>query len=224
MAHIGHWVADFAHMAKGGASMFIHTQPPKHYLGYTVEGKAPVILIPGIFGKWGFYKHLGDKISPGGPPVYIVPKLGYNLKDIPTSASLVREVIDENNLKNCIIVAHSKGGLISKYLLIHLNKDNRVKGVISIATPYSGSSMARLLPLNRIMELDGDSKIIKDLASHSEVNKEIVSISPVFDNMVWAKEGSFLKGAENIKIDEKGHHKILFNKELEKLILQRLSN
>lgn len=223
MAHIGHWIIDYLHMARGGVSMFVHSKPPKHYLGYTLPDKCPVILIPGIFGKWAFLKHLGDKISLSGHPVYVALELGYNIKDIPTSASIVRKIIDTNNIKNCVVVAHSKGGLIGKYLLTYLNSDNRIKGMVSIATPYSGSAIVKLLPpIKWLRDFTTTSEMLRELASHKEVNSKIVSISPEFDNHVWTKEGSYLEGAENIKVNEKGHHKIVYNPEVEKIILSSL--
>jgi len=221
MKRLGHWIIDYLYMTHGQTIGFLRRKTPKHYLGFVRENKSPVILIPGLLERWGFLKKLGDKISLEGHPVYIVPKLGYNLKDIPTSAKIVREMIEETNIQNAVIVAHSKGGLIGKYLLIHLNDDQAVKGVISIATPYSGSYLIKFLPHKSFRELRTDSKIIHELQSHKEVNKKIISIAPIFDNHIW--EGSRLEGAENITVDEKGHHKIIYNKELEKIILTSLS-
>ena len=66
-------------MVKGALQGILYHTPPKHYLEYTEEGKVPVILIPGVLCKWSFLKHLGDKMSLAGHPVYIVPELGYNL-------------------------------------------------------------------------------------------------------------------------------------------------
>ena len=170
---------------------------------------------------WAFSKQIADYISLLGHPVYIIPKLGNNYKDIPTSAKKVREVIEENNLKNIIIVAHSKGGLISKYLLLHDDPDNRVKGVISIATPFHGSSIAKFMPYSFIRELSPDSKIIHDLENHPEVNKKIVSIIPSYDNHIWHPRGSFLEGAmQNINVEVFGHHLILNNKIVWKLVIE----
>lgn len=222
MGNISDWVSDYLHLIKGTTIMYLTRTPPKHYLGQVDINKAPVILVPGVLGRWAFFKDLGDKISLKNHAVYIVPELGNNLKDIPKSAEIVREVIDKNNIKNGIIVAHSKGGLIGKYLLTYLNSDNRIKKMISIATPYSGSSMAKIIPYPPFKELLPRSKIIEDLKSHSEANSKIISISPIFDNHVWAKEGSFLEGAKNITINERGHHKILFNKELQETVLSSL--
>ncbi len=216
MRRVLYWLSDYAHVARGWASMYWHRNPPKHYLGHIVKGKAPVILIPGITNKWAFLKKLGDKISLEGHPVYIVPKLGHNLTDIPTSAKIVEDVIDKNHLNDVTIVAHSKGGLIAKYLLVH---DKRVNKLIAIATPFSGSHFARAFILKSFKELSPASKIITDLNMNEEINKRIISLIPVFDNHVWHKSGSYLKGAQNIKVDIHGHHKILFSEELSQKVL-----
>lgn len=244
---IGHWAIDYIHMFRGTASMIIHEDPPKHYLGYVVSGKAPVILIPGITGKWSFMKHLGDRISLAGHPVYVVPKLGYNLSKIPFAAKVVKELIlqiipklgstvpefitgaqirgfiEKHKIKDVVLVAHSKGGLIGKYMLVHYNHDQRIKGMVAIATPFSGSELAKLVPHHAFQELDTDSKIIRDLESHSGANHRIISIIPEFDNHVWAQKGSYLEGAaENIEVDVTGHHKVLFDKKVIKIVLEAL--
>ena len=208
------WAIDYTYMVRGALGAVIFRRPPKHYLGYVVDGKVPVVIIPGVFGKWGFMKKMADAISLLGHPVYIVSELGYNLFTIPHSASLVSHLLVKENLHNVIIVAHSKGGLIGKYTLIHHNEGNRIIGMVSLATPYSGSGMTKLLPVEPIKELHNDSAIILDIKRHTHVNHMITSISPMYDNHVWAEEGSYLEGAKNIKIDVHGHHKIIYDKEV----------
>lgn len=213
-----HWIIDYYYLLYGILLMLTHKNPPGHYLDFVVKGKSPIILIPGISNKWGFLKHLGDSISRKGHPVYIVDKLKFNLFDIKTSAEIVKEIIDKNNLKKAIIVGHSKGGLIGKYLLIHGNKDEKVKGLIAIATPFSGSRLAKRSLRKSFKELVPESKIIKDLNSNKEVNSKIISIMPEFDNHVSHEKGSYLEGAINIKVPTKGHHKIVFDKNVIKRI------
>jgi hypothetical protein len=128
MQKIIDWIVDYTHLIKGHGLMFIHHTPPSQYLGHIKEGLVPVIILPGIFGRWAFLKPLADHISLLGHPVYIVPKLGNNLGDIPTSSGIVRDLINEKRIQKAVIVAHSKGGLIGKYLLAHDNQDNAVTG------------------------------------------------------------------------------------------------
>lgn len=216
-----YWVVDYCYFFLGKVLMLVHTNPPKHYLDYVIEKKVPVILIPGISSRWGFLKYLGDTISRLGHPVYIVSKLGSNWLDIPASAKLVREIVDKNNLENAIIIGHSKGGLIGKYFLIHENKDNKIKGVIAIGAPFSGSRIVHHFPGIAFRELAPGSNIIKDISSNTKVNSKIISIMPVFDNHVWSEKKSYLEEALlNITFPVKGHHKIVFDKKSIKQIIE----
>lgn len=214
-----HWIVDYYYLLYGIFLMLVHKNPPKHYLDIVKE-KIPVILIPGISNKWGFMKHLGDSISIKGHPVHIARGLRFNLLDIPTSAKIVREIIDKNNLKNVVIIGHSKGGLIGKYLLINENKDKKIKGLIAIAAPFYGSLLAKTSPRQSFKELIPESKILKELNLNKEVNSQIISIMPEFDNHVWHEKGSRLEGAINITVPIKGHHKIIFDKAVIKKIIE----
>lgn len=210
LREIGSWVVDNAHLLNNFTVMYLRRTPPKHYLGYVKEGKVPIILLPGIFGRWAFLKPLADYISLLGHPVYVVPKLGNNLVDIPTSAQLVREVIAENNLTHAIIVAHSKGGLVAKYLLAHENADHRTDGLVAVATPFSGSRLGNYFSYYPAQELATDSAIILYLQSHTQVNAHIISIIPQYDNYVWHEQTSFLAGAkDNIYVPNHGHSQLL---------------
>lgn len=222
MKKIAYWINDYYYLLLGKILMLLNKRPPHHYLNYVVKGKSPIILIPGNSNRWGFLKKLSDTISHLGHPVYVVDKLGSNLFDISISAKIVRETIDENNLKNVILLGHSKGGVVGKYLLIHNNKDNRVSRLIAIATPFSGTNIVNNLPYKSLKELSPTSKIIQEISSNFKVNSKIVSIMPEFDNHVWSEKGSYLERALNIKVPVKGHHKIVFDKDVIKKIIELL--
>jgi len=195
--------------------MYFRHTPPKHYLGHVIANKAPVIILPGVFERWAFLKPMADHISMLGHPLYIVPKLGNNIGDIPTASKKVREVIEENGLKNIVIVAHSKGGLIGKYLMLHEDPEEKIKGLIAIATPFHGSAIGKIIPHYAIAELSTDSEIINYLENHLEINKKIVSIIPSYDNHIWHERGSYLDGdMENVRVPVFGHHLVLNDKKV----------
>lgn len=214
------WVRDYFHLAKGHSFMF--RQPPKHYLGHIVEGKTPVILIPGVYSKWQFLKAVADPISLRGHPIYVVERLGYNTNAIDDSARLVRELIDKENLYDVTIVAHSKGGLIAEYLLTYNNQDGRVAKVIAIATPFLGSRAVKFLPGKAFKELHPESEVIKKLNSENDINHKIVSIFGKHDNHVWPTENCRLVEAKNIQVNIHGHHKILFSKQVHDIVLREV--
>jgi len=219
---LGHWTRDYLYAVQRGGNAFIFRKPPSHYLGHIEDTKPPIILIPGIFEKWHFLQAIADPLSLKGHPVYALEHLGYNTKAIPGAAKLVRELIDEKNLRDIIIIAHSKGGLIGKYLLAFCNHDNRVKKVIAIATPFGGSRPARFILGEKFKELSPDGETIQKLHRVKGVNDKIVSIFGIFDNHIWPESSSRLEGAENIQVEAYGHHRILNNKKVIEIIVDRV--
>jgi pimeloyl-ACP methyl ester carboxylesterase len=205
------WSSDYLYLLKGHTQVFLYRKPPNHYLSFIKEGKVPIVCIPGVFESWQVMKSIADDISKDGHPVYVIPELKDNLKSIPDSAFIVEKLIKQNKLHNVIIVAHSKGGLIGKYLLAYLNENKSVKGVIAIATPFSGTKPARFIKHAAIQEFSPQSDVILDLQRKAKVNNKIISIYPEFDNHIWSEAGSYLDGAlDNIAVKTQGHHKVIF--------------
>ncbi len=222
LKRISYWIEDYIHLARGQSYAFIFRRPPKHYLGFVEENKLPIILIPGVFGTWHFLKDIADPLSLNGHPVYILENLGHNLKEIPAAARIVRSLIEKEDIRDCVIVAHSKGGLVGKYVLAFFNRDKRVKKVIAIATPFAGSHIVKLFPVGPLKELLPESEVIKKLECSTEINNDIISIFGIFDNHVWPLESCRLNGARNIQIKVRGHHKILFDEKAREAILSEV--
>lgn len=219
-----YWFVDYLYRVLGEIQMHVFQTPPAYFIQNAQKDKSPIILLAGLTLKWGFLKQIGDILSSRGFPIYIVPKLGSNLQTIPKSAALVREIIDKNDLKNVIIIGHSKGGLIGKYLLIHHNSDHRIKNLLAIASPFSGTSLAKFVPARSFKEVSPTSPVIQELSERTDVNKKIISIFPSFDNHIWPQGGSNLPGAKNIKVKVKGHHRILFDNATKKTIINCIKN
>ena len=79
-----------------------------------------VILLPGVYEHWTFLRPLGNALNAAGHRVKVVHGLGMNRRDIvETSERLGRALSDRKPAPaGRVLVAHSKGGLIGKHLLI----------------------------------------------------------------------------------------------------------
>lgn len=218
---IRHLISDYVYAIRKQVDSIIFPKPPAHYLNRSVNGKNPIILIPGVFEKWNFLKAIADRLSSDGHPIYILNSLEYNTKEISNSAKLVYEFIKENNLKNAIIIAHSKGGLIGKYVLAFYNKEEKIMKMIAIATPFGGSKIVKFVPY-KVLNLSSNSDDVKLLQERNDVNNKIVSIFGLFDNHVWPLESCRLEGAKNIQVNAYGHHKILSDEKVIKVILNEV--
>jgi hypothetical protein len=216
------WIIDYYHAVRFYRKTFVYRKPPNHYLEQVIDSKYPIILIPGINTKWQFLKMIADELSLLGHPIYIMNKLGYNRMSVAKSTKLLRELIDEENLSNVIVLAHSKGGLIAKEALLQFNTDKRIIKVVAVATPFLGSNITKLVPDKAAKELAPDSDMILDQNKRNEVNHQIISIYGFYDNHVWPTENSHLAGAENLQVAVDGHHKLLWHPDVRRLVIEKI--
>lgn len=178
-----------------------------------VEGeRVPVVLLPGIFETWRFLRPLAEHIHAGGHPVHVVTALERNKMSVPEAAALVTRHLEEHDLTGVVIVAHSKGGLVAKYLMGMPDSGPRIRSAVTVSTPYAGSSLARLIPLPSVRALMPNTPGLVRLALNRAVNARIVSVWGWFDPHVPV--GSRLEGARNIELDVGGHFRILARPEL----------
>ncbi|MEN0085034.1 MAG: alpha/beta hydrolase [Leifsonia sp.] len=174
--------------------------------------RAPVVLLPGIFETWRFLRPLAEHIHAAGHPVHVVTALEDNRMSVAQAADLVRAHLEEHDLTDVVVVAHSKGGLVAKYLMGMPETGPRIRGAVTVATPYAGSALAALIPVPSMRALLPSSPGILRLAVNRAVNARIVSVWGWFDPHVPG--GSRLDGARNIELDVGGHFRILARPEL----------
>ena len=71
--------------------------PPKSYTKSSGQ-KINVVLTPGLFDRWGFYKPLVDGVVEEGFPVHIVSELGFSMGTILESSQKVKKFIEKEKL------------------------------------------------------------------------------------------------------------------------------
>ncbi|MCU1406737.1 MAG: hypothetical protein JWQ43_3040 [Glaciihabitans sp.] len=169
--------------------------------------KPPVLLIPGVYETWQIVLPLADLARQLGHPVHVVTALGNNVKTVAASAQLVSDYVEAHDLRDVTILAHSKGGLIGKYLMLRHDPGGRIQRMAAVSTPFSGSRYARFVPLPSIRAFSPRDATTVMLLANLEVNTRITSLYGVFDPHIPG--GSELSGAVNLKLDVAGHFRIL---------------
>lgn len=173
----------------------------------TGEG-TPIVVLPGVYETWRFLQPLVTVLHERGHPVHVVDLLRRNRRPVPEMADRVREHLVARDLRDVVLVAHSKGGLIGKLVMSSPEGAERVRSMVAVAAPFSGSRYARLLPLAPTLRIfsPADATIV-GLARETTVNSRIVSLYGRFDPHI--PERSELVGATNIELDTGGHFRIL---------------
>ena len=180
---------------------------PDRWLHPATPPRSPVLLIPGVFESWRFLHPVAEHLYRGGHPVHVLDKLGYNTGDITDMAAIVSEYLDREDLVDVTIVAHSKGGLIAKQALGRPVTLRRVRHLIAVNTPFSGSRHASLFLLRTVRMFAPNGAVIRSLSLELAVNRRFSSLYSVFDPHI--PETSQLEGAENIILPAIGHFRPL---------------
>jgi hypothetical protein len=183
--------------------------------------RRPVLLLPGVYETWHFLESVGSHLHSLGHPVHIVPGFGRNLRPIPEMAELAQEYLVAADLRNVAIVAHSKGGLIGKTLMLAEAQNTRIASMVAINTPFAGSDYAHLVPIRTLREFVPTHETIVNLTGNAEVNAHIVSIYSSWDPII--PNGSVLAGAVNVELPVTGHFRILDRPDLLDLVARAVA-
>jgi len=164
---------------------------------------APVLLIPGVYETWQFMRPLGDYLHGLGHPIHALTELGYNRKSIAATAAVAQAYLDDRDLREVILIGHSKGGIIGKHMMVTDDVSGRIAQLIAVNSPFAGSSLARFAPNPALRVFDPRNELIVTLAKNIDINARITSIYSRLDPIIPG--GSRLDGAQNIELPMVGH-------------------
>lgn len=214
-----YWILDYIYVARYFSLSSIDHESAERYRN---ENKEPVLLIPGVYENWHFMKPIAKSLYEAGYDIHVINELGNNRGDIEKMAEIVHKYILAHNLTHFVLVTHSKGGLIGKYLLSTYNKNESIKGLIALNAPFSGSRYAYLLPIRSLRIFTPTSPALLALSKDRIVNKKIISIYGKFDPHIPG--GSNLEGAQNIQLETYGHFRPLNDPRVHREIIKAISD
>jgi pimeloyl-ACP methyl ester carboxylesterase len=173
---------------------------------------APVLLVHGVLCNAGVWARFSRLLRARGVrPVYAI-SYGPPLASIDLFADQLAVKIDrvlaETGASSVVAVAHSMGGLV---VLAYCRKygADKIRRLISLATPYHGSVHAACFPGVCLTELRPGSVWLKKLYRRKFALPPISSIWSWHDSMVAPQTSCKLKDAQNIALTGVGHNAIL---------------
>ena len=201
---LGWWAADYAYAVVWQVRGFFDRADPDDF---RTGALTPVVVIPGIWESWKFLQPLVTAMHDRGHPVHVVTGLRFNNRPVVDAAAQVAAYLDRNDLTGTVVVAHSKGGLIGKYLMVDGAATTRIHGMVAVAAPFSGSLYARYLLVPSLRVFSPKNALVLALARDESVNSRIVSVFARFDPHIPG--GSELVGAKNVRLETGGHFRVL---------------
>jgi hypothetical protein len=201
------WLLDYGYVAWWTARAVLGRSTPDRWRHPTAGPRSPVLLVPGVFETWRFLQPVAEHLHRRGHPVHVLAELGWNTRAIPELADVLAEHLEREDLRDVTVVAHSKGGLIAKQALGRPGTRARVRHLVAVGTPFSGSRHASWFPLASVRMFAPDGAVLGALARETAVNRRITSLYSVFDPHI--PETSHLPGAENVVLGTIGHFRPL---------------
>ena len=113
-----------------------------------MSSKYPIILVHGIAAKQlrilNAFGKIGEELEKEGYTVYISDNDGFG--SIENNAEqlkkFIEKVLKDTGAEKVNIIAHSKGGLDSKYMITKLGMEDKVASLTTLCTPHRGSIIA----------------------------------------------------------------------------------
>ncbi len=166
----------------------------------TINLKFPVILVHGLGLRddmklvkyWG---KIPEKLKKNGIQVFLSNQLAFHT--IEFNAILIKnrinQILNESGSEKINIIAHSKGGIESRYMISKLDMSGKVASLTTISSPHRGSSLADLVlektAKKKVFKFS--EKIIKAIAEWQGDNSP--EIIPAFKQMTLAAMADFNK-------------------------------
>jgi pimeloyl-ACP methyl ester carboxylesterase len=187
----------------------------------------PVLLIHGYLGTEECWTHLLPRLQLAG--FHHVSAFRYNslMAGIPElAADLVvaaRSAMEQAGHPRIHLVGHSLGGLVARYAVQRLGLDAATLGIVTIATPHKGSTMARVAPGRSGAQMRPGSSLLAELpplAATRAVSWAIIDsdndlLLPSLGAMTSPHPGSVL-------LHGHGHHTILRSPDLADAVVAHL--
>lgn len=215
------WALDYAYVLGWQASSVVRPVDPARYAEPPGPRRSPVLVLPGVLETWDFLRPVVEVLYSAGHPIHAVTDLGRNRGPVPEMAERVERYLEDRDLMDVVVVAHSKGGLIGKYVMARDRCGARVAAMVTINTPFGGSTHARFIPTPTIRIFLPEDPTLRALAAAVEVNARISSIASRWDPHI--PDGSYLPGARNLVVPVDGHFRILGDRRLVAAVLDAVA-
>ncbi|MEU1020177.1 alpha/beta fold hydrolase [Streptomyces sp. NPDC005898] len=190
-------------------------QPPPDAPRLPPDGRPPVLLLHGFADNRSVFVLLRRALTQYGGRR--VESLNYSplTCDIPTAAELlgrrVEELCERAGHARVDIVGHSLGGLIARYYAQRLGGDVRVRTLVTLGTPHTGTRVAPLANAHPIVrQMRPGSAVIEELKEPApDCRTQFVSFWSDLDQVMDPPETACVDHpdllAQNIQVTGIGH-------------------
>jgi pimeloyl-ACP methyl ester carboxylesterase len=179
------------------------------------EARPPVVLLHGFIDNRSVFVLLRRNLAQHGRQH--VESLNYSplTCDIRTAAELlgrhIEEICERTGREQVDIVGHSLGGLIARYYVQRLGGDLRVRTLVTLGTPHSGTQVLPLMNAHPIVrQMRPGSEVLEELRRPApDCRTHFVSFWSDLDHLMDPLETACIDHpdllAQNVQVSGIGH-------------------
>jgi triacylglycerol esterase/lipase EstA (alpha/beta hydrolase family) len=177
------------------------------------RGGNPVVLVPGYLDLKFYFALVDKRVKALGRQTSYV-ELFPNIGDIRLAAGILRAEIQRvkqaTGASKVDLVAHSEGGLISRYYLQKLMETPDVERLITLATPNHGTVLGYIGPGTGADQMQPRSAFLNALNAPDRAPEGIkyTSVRAGMDEIIIPHESPILEGADNQLVEVCEHASI----------------
>ncbi len=129
--------------------LLIQCTSQKEIVNNSCETKYPILLVHGIGFRDDvplvkYWSKIPKKLKKEGAIVYLAHQDAFNshIENALQIKERVNQILEETGAKKMNIIAHSKGGLESRYMISKLGMSDKIASLTTLASPHRGSALA----------------------------------------------------------------------------------
>lgn len=187
--------------------------------------KRPILLVHGVIHNASAFIPLRKRMDEEGwKNVFSInyrTSHGSLTKMVESLSKRVDEILEQTHSDQIDIVAHSLGGIISRYYMSVGAGRGKVHHLVTLGTPHRGTPLSFFLKAGFMGGLNTDLRsgsYIVRLLNETALprNSRLTSISSKYDFVAWPGGNCFVEGMprqafKNIELENVGHLGLLYN-------------
>ena len=184
--------------------------PEEWFIGH----RGNILFIPGFSESWQDLLEIGNYLNKLGFSIITMNKFNSTFLGVKACSKKIRDYILENNLTDLVLVGHSKGGIISTFLLTDKSVNGKITKVISLSSPFKGTLWQKF----RKLHISDISKLHLEKLLSADQKKKIINIYSKTDQQVIPHTSLVLEGAKNYEVDSLGHTSVIYSPKTKQII------
>ena len=207
-------------MAFARQATLLHRDMSASYPRLAQPGEHVVVFLHGLFATAGVLRPIRETVSektgahaasfsyvPGPGVAAVAERLAELVDRLPSGVSIH-------------LVGHSMGGLAARWFVQELGGDPRVVQSISLASPFQGTTRARLMPAAAGRDIAPGSAVLRRLRERGECGVPHLSVVAAADALVT--EDAALHHGDRVEIADCGHNGVLYHRQVAELVAERV--